>query len=525
MLANHIFGLERFAYTGHDGTFVQTGINQELHKFGCLGNRLSFENGADTDIELGKVFKLNIFLGGLRLPCGLFVGLLGVEQTLNLCIDGGIFNLFEQKFGSLQSMTFGQQIGATQRFPSKAVYIEHVTQFGSAERQERIEGNRQVSSDLQRNIHDGCHAVHIGFGQFPRFGVGQVFVTDTSQVHGFFLRIAETEHIEVFFQSFLYVHKFLNGCLVVIAQLAKRRHFSIEIFVCKDDSTVDKVTENSHQFVVVASLKIFPSEVVVLGFGRIGSEHIAQNILLAGEIHQIFVQPNSPVARGRNLVVFEVQKFVAGHIVGQDVAAFGLQHSGENDAMENDIVFSDKMNQTGFGIFPPFFPRIGQQFLGVGNITDGRIEPNIEHFTFGTFHGNGNTPIQVAAHGTRLQAYIQPTFTLTIHIGTPFLMIFQNPLTQPAFVLIQRQIPVLGFLHHRLAAADGTFRIDQIGGRQSGTTFFALVTISTFSVTMRTFSGDIAVGQESFGFFVVILLRSFFDKFAFFVQSLEEIGS
>ena len=114
---------------------------------------------------------------------------------------------------------------------------------------------------------------------------------------------------------------------------------------------------------------------------------------------------------------------VARHVVRQDVATLCLQHGGEHDAVEHDIVFSDEVYQTRFGVFPPFLPCVGQQLFGVADVADRGVEPYIEHFALGALYGNGNTPIQVAAHGTRLQAHVEPALALAINIGTPLLMV------------------------------------------------------------------------------------------------------
>ena len=102
-------------------------------------------------------------------------------------------------------------------------------------------------------------------------------------------------------------------------------------------------------------------------------------------------------------------------------------------------------------------------------------------------------------------------------------MIFQYPLTQERLVLIQRKIPVFGFLHHRLATADGRLRIDQVCSIQRSTAGFALVAIRFFVAAMRTCTGYIAVGEELFSFLVVVLLACLFDEFAFLIQGAEEV--
>ena len=77
------------------------------------------------------------------------------------------------------------------------------------------------------------------------------------------------------------------------------------------------------------------------------------------------MQPDCPVARSGYFVVLEVQKFVGRHVVGQNKAAFCLEHGRKNNTVKHDVVFTNKMEQPGFGVFPPFFPAVGQEFNGV----------------------------------------------------------------------------------------------------------------------------------------------------------------
>ena len=104
-------------------------------------------------------------------------------------------------------------------------------------------------------------------------------------------------------------------------------------------------------------------------------------------------------------------------------------------------------------------------------------------------------------------------------------MVFQNPLAQPAFVLVERQVPMLCFTHYRLTSTDGTFRINQVCGAEACTTLLALVAIGTFCMAVGAFARNIAVGKESFGFLVVILHTGFLDEFTFVIQLAEEFRS
>ena len=226
--------------------------------------------------------------------------------------------------------------------------------------------------------------------------------------------------------------------------------------------TVYEVAVYGYQFVVIACLEVFPGEVVVFRFRCVGGQYVAEYVLLSGEISQIFVQPYGPIAGSRDLVSFEVEEFVARHVVRQDIAAFCFQHGREYDAMEYDIIFSDEVNQTRFRVFPPCFPAVGKKFFGVGDVSDRSVKPYIEHFSFCSFYGNRDTPIKVTAYGTWLQTHVEPAFALTVYVRTPFFVIFQNPFAQPCFVFVERKIPVFGFFHYRFATADGAFRVDKI---------------------------------------------------------------
>ena len=218
-------------------------------------------------------------------------------------------------------------------------------------------------------------------------------------------------------------------------------------------SAVHEVAEDCHQFIIVASLEIFPSEVVVLSFRSVGSKHIAEHVLLAREVFKIFVKPYSPVARSRDLVALEVQELVAWHIVGQDKRAFSLEHSREHDAVEHDVVLADEVDQASRIVLPPSFPSVGEEFLSVADIADRRIKPHIEHLALSALYRHWNTPIEVAGHRTWLQTVVEPALALAIHVRTPFFVVLKDPLFEPLLMLVERKIPVSGrFLHQRIAS-------------------------------------------------------------------------
>jgi len=319
-------------------------------------------------------------------------------------------------------------------------------------------------------------------------------------------------------------HEFLDGGLIVVGERATNRHLAVEVFMGKHHGPVHKVAENGYQFVVVTGLEIFPGKIVVLGFRGVGGEHIAQYVLLAGKIHQIFVQPDGPVPGGGNLVAFEVEEFIGRHVVWQDVGSFSLEHGRKDDAMEDDVVLADEVHQAGILVFPPGLPAVGQQFSCIGDVTDGCIKPHVQHLAFSAFNRYGYAPVKVTTHGAWLKAHVQPTFALAVDVGFPLLVILEDPLFEEGFIDIKRQIPVLGLFENGGAAADHRFGIDQVGGVERGAAGFTLVAIGAFVVAMRAGPHDVTVGQELSGFVIVVLFGGLLQKQTLVVQGFEKVG-
>ena len=104
-------------------------------------------------------------------------------------------------------------------------------------------------------------------------------------------------------------------------------------------------------------------------------------------------------------------------------------------------------------------------------------------------------------------------------------MAFKNPFAKPLLVILQRQIPVGGFLLDRLRTAELALRIDELVRTESTSTLFALITISPLGPTFRARTDYISVRQESLGLRVIILLALPSDKLPFVVKFLEEVRS
>ena len=113
-------------------------------------------------------------------------------------------------------MAYRKQVIFSQFRPFESIHVQHFAEFFRAERQEWVEGDGKVGNQLQGNVEDGSYTFHICLSQFPRFGVGQVFVSDTCQVHSLFLCIAEFEYVEQFFYFCFHVCEFFQRFLVVV---------------------------------------------------------------------------------------------------------------------------------------------------------------------------------------------------------------------------------------------------------------------------------------------------------------------
>ena len=173
-------------------------------------------------------------------------------------------------------------------------HAQNAAQLFGAERQEGLEGDGQVCTDLQAGVQDGGRTVEVGLGNLPRLGVGDVFVADTGDIHRLFQGLAEVETVEVFLQRLAADGNLREGFGINGFRLGIARDAAAEIFLCEHRGAIDKIAEDGHELAVVAGLEIFPGEVIVFRLGRIGRERVPQYVLLAGELLFEFIHPDGP---------------------------------------------------------------------------------------------------------------------------------------------------------------------------------------------------------------------------------------
>ena len=332
--------------TRHDCATAHTVIQFELQQFICFWHFCAFQHRSHTNISLFPFVECHVWFHLCWFICCQFVSFFSIKQFLHLCFYYRIFDFVEQQLCFSKFCALFQEFDAAEVVPCKRLHAQHITQFFSREWQEWLERNCQVSRNLQTNMQDSSRTCHICFSQFPRLCICKIFITNTCQIHSLFLGIAETEIIQIRLYIGFHIGKLFQCFTVIVGQFAQCWHHSIEIFMCQHQSAFDKVTKDSHQLAVISCLEIFPCEVIILSFRCIGCQHIAQHVLFAWEFHQVFVQPNSPIARCRNLVAFEVKELVCRHIVWQDIRTISFQHRWEHDTVEHDIVFTNEVKHT-----------------------------------------------------------------------------------------------------------------------------------------------------------------------------------
>src|SRR5690606_13834630 len=289
--------------------------------------------------------------------------------------------------------------------------------------------------------------------------------------------------------------------------------------------------QDGHQFIVYPRLEILPGKLAVRGFGQNRSQHVTQFVLLTGKVFEVLVQPHRVIAGCRQLVPFQVEKFIGRHVIRQDVLAVRMQYTGECDTLEYNIILDDKMYETSIivriwlllTVFFSIVSSIEVPLFGCGNVTNGGIEPYIQFFSLCLLKGHVDAPVEIPRHRPRLQARLKPRAALSVNIGLQHIFFtFQQPLFQPRLILIQRKIPMLRFTKHgRLSTKRGN-RVNEVYWIKRGSTLLTLVAIRPIAIAVGTSTCNVTVGQKLVELLVVILLRRLLDKFAFLVQIKEK---
>ena len=187
--------------------------------------------------------------------------------------------------------------------------------------------------------------------------------------------------------------------------------------------------------------------------------------------------------------------------------------------MERNIVFTDEII-TAAVLLPeiaPFF-RVaghGRPLLGSGQITDDRIEPDINAFVFEPFYRYRHAPSYIARDGPVFQPFLEVMGGKINHILPPVELVF-NP-TQQLFVeCAQLQEEMLSIFKYRGRSAQTAVRFNQFIRVERFAAGITLVAAGSLALTKRTGSLNIAVRQETFAFRAVCLQNSIGIKITLF---------
>ncbi len=323
------------------------------------------------------------------------------------------------------------------------------------------------------------------------------------------------------------------------ARLAARRDLLTVFRPAELGDPADEVAQHIGKVLVDRGLEVFPGELAVGVFRRVGEKPPAP--VIGGQDRQRLIHEDATALAGGKLAAVIVQVVEALDIVDQ-LPRLAASHDGggEGQGVEGDVVLAHELHIA--NIFcplvgpPPAFPcrirismRVGP-FGGGGDVFDRCVEPDIEDLAFHALPWRavelrGHAPGEVAGDAAILQpvAVVQPFLRdgggqdRPVGLGV-------DPLRQIAPERFLFQIEVLGLPHLKLGrAGDGRTRVDEVGRVQLLGAVLALVATGLVIAAVGAGAFDIAVGKETVvGDGKDLLLRHFPDQ-PVFPQRLGEM--
>ena len=104
-------------------------------------------------------------------------------------------------------------------------------------------------------------------------------------------------------------------------------------------------------------------------------------------------------------------------------------------------------------------------------------------------------------------------------------MALEDPLLQPALILVEGQEPVGGVLEDEGMVAVLGVRVDQLRRVQvAAAAVLALVALGGGVVAIGSLTLDVAVGEEFAILLIIELLGYLLDEFAFVIELAEKLG-
>jgi len=458
-----------------------------------------------------------------------------------LLLDGVVFDFGEQDLGGGDGVTGVQErpggIGPADLVVGKlgvafggggahaAVQAQHFAQARHRARQDRLGHDRQRGAELESDV-DGVGAgLRVFRARVPRLGVVEVLVAAPREGH----RLEDClAHPVVFVGVADFFRRLRQGVergAVFFGGRAERGDAPVEVVLAKRECAVDEVAQHVGQLAIDAVLEAPPREVRVFRLRQRRRQRVAQEVgrvLAVGEVVEELVQPHRPAATGRELAALDVEKLVGRHVLRQDVLAVRLEHGRKHDAVKDDVVLPDEVDEARvlafLALFPVVFPalgavlRVGPFFRGA-DVADGRVEPDVEHLALGIRHSvrfgyvgrDGDAPGQVPRNGALAQALVEPAPHLAAHVGLPIVGDVVQPVFEVRLQAVERQVEVRRLALGRGRVGQRAARVDQLAGAEVRTAVFALVAVGLVVAADRTGAAHEAIRQEELGLGIVEL--------------------
>lgn len=149
IFSDEILGIPILGNTAQDGAILACAIvDGKLEEFLGFLHFLASLDVTHSDVELLECLKVDSVLDGGSLVGSCLVGFLGGFEFVELLLYRFVLNLLKQEFRLCQLMTRFEQFGASQLIPVEFLQVDELAQLGTAERQERFEGNGKISNEL-----------------------------------------------------------------------------------------------------------------------------------------------------------------------------------------------------------------------------------------------------------------------------------------------------------------------------------------------------------------------------------------
>ena len=222
-------------------------LNLELEQFIGFRHLAAFQDGSHADVHTSEVVDgyRRFYLGGF--PCVEGILFLGLQQFVDLGLDGLVAYLLEKELGLLNGVAFHEEVGVTGILPAHGTEVHDAVHLVGREGQERSAEDGQIGANLQREVHHRGGALGVGLDEFPRLGVGEVFVAQSGEVHHLGEGFAETVGLDGTAYTLGISGYFFDDFLLQFGHRATGRYFAAVELVGQHKRTVDEVAKDSDQ--------------------------------------------------------------------------------------------------------------------------------------------------------------------------------------------------------------------------------------------------------------------------------------